>query len=586
MRLTPVRLEMHPADGNIPHGPVPVGGDGAHVLGAVEVTIAGVGTADIAWSVANRGDGPVDLRAVRLVFAVDRADGPLRCFRHGYQSWSPSAVATLGVDRDPSLGAPVPRLVRDTHHADGNVAEEGELRSEMVTVLADATGNRTLAGFLGGDTHDGTWRLRRADDAQGHQRIELAAEAFLGGARLDPGVERRLHPLTFADGPDASTLLERWADRYGDVAGARTAAPYQVGWCSWYHYFGDVTEADVRANLVRSGDWPFEVFQVDDGFQASIGDWLTTDASFPSPLDELADAISAAGRRPGLWIAPFLAAPDSEVATAHPDWIARYGEAAKPLIGMWQPAWGGSTLTLDTTHPDVAAHLEALGRDLVDAGFTYLKLDFTYAPALEGRFHDRSCTPAERVRAGYDAIRRGAGDDAFILGCGAPLGAVVGVVDANRIGSDVAPHWEVRADQRARGDYAAGEPATVNAWGCTLARSFLHRKLWVNDPDCLMLRLTDTEMAPAAVRAWADAVAVSGGMALVSDDVALLDDEARRLLDHVIEVGRAADDGAIGGRPPRCPDLLDAAVPTRLIAAGRELVADLSVPEATLSTAT
>ena len=47
------------------------------------------------------------------------------------------------------------------------------------------------------------------------------------------------------------------------------------------------------------------------------------------------------------------------------------------------------------------------------------------------------------MRAGYDAIRRGAGDDAFILGCGAPLGTCIGVVDGMRIGPDVAPSWDV-----------------------------------------------------------------------------------------------------------------------------------------------
>jgi len=299
-----------------------------------------------------------------------------------------------------------------------------------------------------------------------------------------------------------------------------------------------------------------------------------TDASFPSPLDELAAAITTAGRRPGLWIAPFLAMPDSAVATAHPDWIPRYGDGTRPLVGMWHPVWGGAVHTLDTTHPEVLDHLERLGRDLVDAGFTYLKLDFTFAPAVEGRYHDPTRTPAERVRAGYDAVRAGAGDDAFILGCGAPFGAVCGVVDGNRIGPDVAPSWHGPEGQPVPGSYAAGQPATANAWACTLARSFLHRKLWINDPDCLMLRLSDTEMGPNAVRAWADAVSLSGGMVLVSDDLSLLDASAHRLLDDVIALGRAADADAINGRPPRCPDLLEHPVPERLTALGRELVGD------------
>ena len=36
--------------------------------------------------------------------------------------------------------------------------------------------------------------------------------------------------------------------------------------------------------------------------------------------------------------------------------------------------------------------------------------------------------------------------------------------------------------------------STRNAWQSTLARSFMHRRLWLNDPDCLMLRTDETEL--------------------------------------------------------------------------------------------
>ena len=530
------------------------------------------------WTVANRGDRPLAVRSVRLVLRVLDAAGPIRMFRNGYQSWSPAAVATLGVDRDPSNLAAVSRLVRSMHHADEAVAVDGELRSELVTVLADAAPERVLVGFLGGSDHDGTLRLREVSGG-----VELAAEAFLGGAVLQPGERRPLHPVAVDRSPDHSDLLERWAATVGRRAGARTRAEYQVGWCFWYHYFGDVTEADLRSNLARSGDWPFDVFQLDDGYQATIGDWRRTTEAFPSALDALAGSIAAEGRRPGIWIAPFIARPDAPVVQDHPGWVARYRDGHHPLIGMWHPVWGGETLTLDTTNPEVSAWLEQLAADLVAAGFTYLKLDFTYAPAAEGVFHDPGLTPAQRVRAGYDAVRRGAGDDAFILGCGAPLGAVVGVVDGMRIGADVAPHWALKDDQYRPGAYELGEPATRNAWGNTLTRSFMHRHLWLNDPDCVMLRLTETDMGADAVRTWAHAVGVSGGMALVSDDLALLDDGARTLLDEVVALGRASDDAARAGAPARCPDLLDAAVPGRLSGGGATLVADPTVPASTLS---
>ncbi len=403
-------------------------GPGVVALGPLEVSVERLDTADrIEWSVANRSDAPVPVRAVSLVFAVRSLDGALRMLRQGYQSWSRTAVATFGVDRDPSTTPGSLEMMQGVHHADQRRALDGELRSEWVTVLADDSGGLLFGGFESGREHDGTWRLRAATNGG----AELWAEAFLGDATLAPGESRRLHAvdLRSAERGDASALLDEWAGRIGRAEGARVTAPYQVGWCSWYHYFHDVTEQHLRSNLARAADWPFDVFQLDDGYQAAIGDWLATNHKFPSSLDTIAAAIASAGRQPGIWIAPFIAAPDSQVAQEHPDWLARFADG-EPLWGMFNPPWGGGRggimYALDTTNPDVLAHLEHVAESLVDAGFTYLKLDFTFAPSFDGVWADSSRTPAQRVRAGYDAVRRGAGDDTFLLGCGVPLSHVVG----------------------------------------------------------------------------------------------------------------------------------------------------------------
>jgi alpha-galactosidase len=548
-------------------------------LGPVEVTME-LHDTGIDWSVANRGDSTVRVRSVALVYAVAGAHGPVRMFRNGYQSWSPSSVAVLGADVDPSVRADFPFL-QAVHHADQRRARPGELRSEWVTVLADGWGAddaAVLLGFDSGAHHDGTFRLLPGDDGP-----EVRVESYLGDADLPPGGLRLLHPVVIADGTadDASLLLEQWAGRAGRVGGARVAAPFQVGWCSWYQYFHDVSEEDIAANLALADRWPFDVFQIDDGYQAAIGDWLDTNDRFPSDLAGLAASIGATGRTPGLWLAPFLAAPDSAVARRHPDWIARHlvdGVDVGPLRTWWNPPWGGGEdgfmYGLDTTHPEVAAHLEAVAAAVVDAGFPYLKLDFTFSPSVDGGYHDPTRTPAERVRAGFAALRSGAGDDAFLLGCGVPLSNVVGLVDANRIGPDVAPVWSLDPAEEMVAGYLGIQPATAHAFTNTLTRSFMHRRLWLNDPDCLMLRTEDTGLTTAAARTWAHAVGVSGGMALVSDDLSLLGPDARVLLDDVIALGRAADADALAGGGARCPDLLEHPAPGRLVSAAGGLDAD------------
>jgi alpha-galactosidase len=423
----------------------------------------------------------------------------MQMFCNGYQSWSESCWRTVGVDEDPSRTPGAIPLVVDMHSGDPTTAAPGELRSELVTGLRESPDEAPRV--FGGP---GTLRL----------------------------VDGELH------GQDREyESFEQWATDVGRANNARTSAPYQVGWCSWYHYFDRVTEADIRANLALASDWPFDVFQIDDGYQAAIGDWLATNEKFPSALPAIAAAIVAEGFRPGIWIAPFLAAPDSSVAAEHPDWFATHASGRR-LIGAVNDAWGGLVHVLDTTNQEVSEHLEATARALVGAGFTYVKLDFTYAPSLAGNFADPARTPAERVRAGFEAVRRGAGDDAFLLGCGAPLGPAIGLVDGMRIGPDVAPWWDLPDDRPFPPGYKATSPSTANALRATEARQFMHRRLWLNDPDCVMLRTSHTELTRDEVHRWALAVGESGGMAVVSDDLSLLDVDARNLFDEVIERGR------------------------------------------------
>jgi len=556
----------------------PVRGPGRHLVGASAVEVALSGTPGrLDWEVANAGHAPCELDAVAFTWDLGPAGDAPRVFCHGYQSWSPTRTRRLGVDHDPSRHPRSHALVRAAYAADPGAAAPAELRSEQVTLVRGAGTELRCIGFDGGEHHAGTLRLRVVDG-----RIEVTAEAWLGGARLDAGTARTLHALEVRSGDDPSTLLGDWAAQVGARMRARTRAPFQVGWCSWYHYFAGVDERAVRANLARSAEWPFEVFQVDDGFQAAIGDWLVTAETFPSGVDGVAAAIAAAGRTPGLWLAPFLAAPDSEVARTHPDWLARAPGDDRPAIGMFHETWGGVMWQLDTTHPEVQAHLARLARDLVDAGYRYLKLDFTFSAAMPARVHDPYATPAERVRAGYDAVRAGAGDETFIVGCGCPLGPVVGAVDGMRIGPDVAPSWETPPGTATLPGYEGAAPATRHALVNTMTRAFQHRRLWSNDPDCLMLRTTETALTAEENELWTRAVALSGGSAFVSDDLALLDDTARRRFAAAIALGRSCDADAASGRGPHCDEFLNATGTLTMSCGPRELAVDPARPRGVL----
>ncbi len=532
----------------------------------------------IRWAVRNESTVDIAMDAVGICTEFGRAGAWPKMFCNGYQSWSETSTKIIGVDQDASRHPRSLRFVRTLHHADPNRAAPRELRSEMLTVIAPDNGNDPfLVGFIGGSSHEGTIRVQIEDG-----QLQVCCEAWLGGTVIRAGERRELHGIVAAAGKSLTALLDAWSSQVRDAERARVHAPYQVGWCSWYHYFHDITETALRDNLARANDWPFDVFQLDDGFQSEIGDWLTTNDRFKSDLAAIASSITDAGYTPGLWLAPFIAAPNSRFSNEHRGFLALDARRDDPLVTMMHDKWGGAMYGLDTTSDETLDHLEETARTLREMGYSYLKLDFTFSPSFPGRYTDPAKTPAERVRAGYEAIRRGAGDDAFILACGAPLGSVVGEVDAMRIGPDVAPSWEWSPQDTLWPGYEQTAPSTRGAWNSTLLRSFMHRRLWLNDPDCVMLRQTETAMSQDEIRTWALAVGQSGGLALVSDDLGLLDSDAHSSLTEVIELGRASDAEALASHPARCDDLLAPGGPTTLRTDGRTLNADPAHPKPVL----
>ena len=111
--------------------------------------------------------------------------------------------------------------------------------------------------------------------------------------------------------------------------------------------------------------------------------------------------------------------------------------------------------------------------------------------------------------------------DAYLLGCGAPILASIGLVDAMRVSPDTGPMYEVPGDLSA--------PAIRSAILTGEARAFQHGRLWINDPDCLIVR-------PEVERReeWAAHLARHGGLRSSSDRLWSLDawvlDATRRYL--------------------------------------------------------
>ncbi|MGQ4334913.1 glycoside hydrolase family 36 protein [Streptomyces hayashii] len=310
--------------------------------------------------------------------------------------------------------------------------------------------------------------------------------------------------------------LADWAHSLGLAA----PRPAPTVWCSWYEYFTAVTEDDIHENLraMDTLDLPVDVVQIDDGYQRSLGDWLTLSGRFRSRAG-IAEAIRARGRRAGIWTAPFLVDPAAELATAHPDWLVRHPDGGFAHAGR---NWGHDLRVLDTTHPEAAAYLTDVFRTLSAEGYDYFKVDFLYAGALDGVRHDDHMDAIAAYRSGIALIREAIGPDAYLLGCGAPILPSLGLFDAMRVSPDTAPHRRPEADDHSQPGQDAAEFTGVG-------RQWQHGRLWTNDPDCLMAR-----PAVETRERWAAHVEATGGLMASSDRLLSLDEwgvhTTRRLL--------------------------------------------------------
>ncbi|MBA2575088.1 MAG: alpha-galactosidase [Euzebyaceae bacterium] len=408
-----------------------------------------------------------------------------RVYEHGWQSWSPAGLYPA------TSTSPRPR------------------RPEWLTMgyrpgrPAPGTGFQG-EGLLAVLPADGPVRLWAAPEP-GREIASIRVRALADRLVVEsdgPVVERSADRL--------GTALAGWADDLAAERGAAGVRSLLAAWCSWYCYWADVSEQQVLANLAAIDRLGLDVgtIQVDDGHQAEIGDWVERSPRF-GPFGGLVRRIRDTGRAAGVWTAPFLVGARSRLAAEHPDWLVG-GAVASPSN------WEQETRVLDVTHPDAAEHLRSVYATLREEGFTYHKIDFLYAGAMDG-VRRADCSGLDAYAEGLRLIREGIGEDATLLGCGAPLLPSVGLVDAMRISPDVGPDWEPL-------DGDVSQPGGRSAVLAGRARTWMHGRFWVNDPDCLIVRPAVERRDEVAAN-----IAASGGLAVSSDPLDALDDHGLAL---------------------------------------------------------
>lgn len=260
-------------------------------------------------------------------------------------------------------------------------------------------------------------------------------------------------------------------------------SPLCTGWTSWYNYYTDITQDIIIENLKAFTEKkiPIDTFQIDDGYQKKVGDWLDIKDSFPEGMGFIASSIKKSGFKAGLWLAPFICEKDSRIFKRHPDWLL-YDEKGKPVPGGWNPGWSGDFYVLDIYKKEVLEYLKKVfDTVLKEWKFDMVKLDFLYAAAL----YPREGKTRGRIMADAMELLRSLCGKKIILGCGVPLGQSFGIVDYCRIGGDVALRWE---DWRLQITRYRERVSTVNSLTSTIGRRHLNGRVFLNDPDVFILR--------------------------------------------------------------------------------------------------
>ena len=346
------------------------------------------------------------------------------------------------------------------------------------------------------------------------------------GLHLKAGQEYEVFDIAIIEG-DMDDVMDKY---FFDFVGCKKPEiKHLSGYTSWYNYFQNISEEIIIRDLngLDRASEEVNIFQVDDGYQQAVGDWLLTDEKkFPKGMKYIADEIHKKGYKAGIWLAPFSAQVSSKIAKEHPDWLLRHNRNGKKMLGC--QGWGGA-YTLDIYNEEVRAYIMEVFDTVLNVwGFDMVKLDFLYSQCIEPR---NGKTRGEIMCDGVDLLREACGDK-WILGCGVPIGACMGIFDACRISCDASKNWKFKLEKGIDVNALVASirincenPSSQNAIINTVFRNHLDGRAFCNDPDVFFLRDININYTWEQKVLHGKINSVCGNVLFVSDNAGDFDDE-------------------------------------------------------------
>ena len=302
-----------------------------------------------------------------------------------------------------------------------------------------------------------------------------------------------------------------------------------LGYTSWYNYYQNINEEIILRDL-DALDSRFQLFQIDDGYETYVGDWLDVDPKkFPNGLEPIVKKIHEKGLKAGLWLAPFVAETESKLFKTRPE-LFKKDKHGKPLrTGV---GWSGQ-YSLDIEKEEAVKYIKTCLKHYLDMGFDFFKLDFLYA-INNGK---NSYSRASISEKGYQLLRDILGDK-LILGCGAIPSSSIHHFDYIRVGMDLTLDYEGGFYDKIKPCYEY--PSTRNTLQNTIYRSFMGQRLFGNDPDVFLLRDDNTSLSLEQRRSVTTINALFGDLLMCSDNIATYNEEQKKILENCLDIFRNA----------------------------------------------
>ena len=297
------------------------------------------------------------------------------------------------------------------------------------------------------------------------------------------------------------------------------------GYTSWYNYYQNINENIILRDLDALDD-RFNLFQIDDGYETFVGDWLSIDKNkFQNVLKPIVDKVHNKNMKAGIWLAPFVAESKSELFNNHPDWFKKNKEGKFVKCGS---NWSGF-YALDLTKTEVIDYIKQSLNYYIDLGFDFFKLDFLYASARDLYPGE---TRAMSQRRGYKLLRDILGDK-LILGCGAHQFSSYGLFDYMRVGPDVSLDFDDKPYMRL---LHRERPSTKITVKNTIFRSIFNNHLFLNDPDVFVLREENNTLSFEQRKALITLNALFGSVLMTSDDLKTYSENENMVLDEAFKL--------------------------------------------------